>query len=95
VIAGNVPVLVHNTGGGSAGCGIGLDSTGKVHGELPDRIPNNWTSDELEGFAADLRVSIANRKAEQLRLGEDGPHRARIGQEEQLLRQIEKILSGS
>jgi hypothetical protein len=96
VLAGNTAVLVHNAGGGGpAACGIALDMTGKVHGDLPTYPPSDWTRDQLEDLADDLRISVANRKAEQLRLGEDGPHRARIGQEETLLRQIERILSGS
>jgi RsiW-degrading membrane proteinase PrsW (M82 family) len=86
--------------GGSAGPngperdGIRLDSTGKVHGRLPNRVPDHWTRSDLNELAADLRTSIRNRNLEQIRLGEDGPHRARIAQEEQLLRQIERILGG-
>jgi Pretoxin HINT domain len=89
VVAGQLPGLVHNT------CLPQLDSTGKVHGDLPDHVPPDWTVAQLEELEADLKVSIATRKAEQLRLGEDGPHRARIAAEERLLRQIEKVLSGS
>ncbi|MFF0151933.1 RHS repeat-associated core domain-containing protein [Micromonospora sp. NPDC005203] len=91
VLAGDTPVLVHNCRRGMPR----LDSTGKVHGDLPAHVPSDWTTDDLVDMADDLRTSIATRKAEQLRLGEDGPHRARITQEEQLLRQIEKLLSGS
>jgi uncharacterized protein YukE len=72
-----------------------LDATGKVHGILPSHVPDSWTRQDLEQARHDLEVSIANRKAEQARLGEDGPHRARITEEEQLLRQIIKKLSGS
>lgn len=93
VRSGEADTLVHNAG--PADCGIRLDSTGRVHGELPTRIPSSWTDDELSDFADDLRISIANRKQQQLDLGEDAAHRVRIAQEEQLLRQIEKILSGS
>jgi RHS repeat-associated protein len=89
VVAGTTPVLVHN-------CSLPrLDRSGKVHGPLPGYVPKSWTRDDLQQIAQDLRVSIATRKAEQGRLGEDGPHRARIGQEEMLLRQVEKKLSGS
>jgi hypothetical protein len=72
-----------------------LDPTGKVHGDLPLQIPSEWTTSDLEEFAQDLRTSIQTRENEALRLGEDGPHRARIYEERQLLRQIEKRLSGS
>lgn len=72
-----------------------LDRTGKVHGELPDYVPSSWRRSELEELAHDLRGSVRARQNEQQRLGEDGPHRGRIGEELQLLRQIEKVLSGS
>ncbi|MBV9156363.1 MAG: PAAR domain-containing protein [Acidobacteriaceae bacterium] len=72
-----------------------LDATGKVHGELPDYVPSNWTRDQLGDLKSDLEKSIEFRKQEQVQLGEDGPHRARINDEERLLRQINKKLSGS
>jgi RHS repeat-associated protein len=71
------------------------DATGKVHGDLPKRVPDSWTREEMQEAAGELRKSIRRRKAEQVQLGEDGPHRARIAEEEQLLRQVEKKLSGS
>jgi hypothetical protein len=43
----------------------------------------------------ELKESIATRKQEQIKLGEDAAHRSRIGEEEQLLRQVQKKLSGS
>ncbi len=72
-----------------------LDRTGKVHGEIPDYVPNNATREQLEELRDDLRTSIRTRNQEAIRLGEDGPHRNRIREEQQLLRQIEKVLSGS
>lgn len=72
-----------------------LDATGKVHGALPGHIPGNWTGSQLEELAGDLRSSIRTRKLEQARLGEHGPHRRQIFEEERLLRQVEKRLSGS
>jgi len=72
-----------------------LDSTGKVHGPIPDYVPENIKPEKLEELKEDLDKSIDTRKDEQNRLGEDGPHRERIRQEERLRRQIEKILSGS
>jgi RHS repeat-associated protein len=72
-----------------------LDSTGKVHGSIPDHLPEGAKPEQLNELKDDLKKSIETRKNEQNRLGEDGPHRERIRQEERLLRQIEKKLSGS
>jgi hypothetical protein len=58
-------------------------------------VPGSWTDEELEQIADDLEQSIDNRKAEQGRLGEDPANRRRIADEERLLRQMEKKLSGS
>jgi RHS repeat-associated protein len=71
------------------------DITGKIHGDLPDHVPDSWTKGEMEEAAEELRESIKARNAEQMKYGEEGGHRERIRQEEQLLRQIEKKLSGS
>jgi RHS repeat-associated protein len=72
-----------------------LDETGKVHGDIPSHVPDHWTREQLEELEEDLQTSIRTRQQEQLTLGEDGPHRARINEELQLLRQIQKKLSGS
>jgi RHS repeat-associated protein len=72
-----------------------IDATGKVHSDLPNGVPENWTREEMEEGAESLRQSIKNRKEELLRLGEESGHRERIRQEERLLRQLEKKLSGS
>jgi hypothetical protein len=81
-----------------------LDGSGKLHmpnrdDPLPGFVPRNWTAEDLEQVQDDLKASIKNRQAEMLRLGEDtsrGPaHRARINEEIQLLRQVQKKLSGS
>ncbi|RVX42174.1 intein/RHS repeat-associated protein [Nonomuraea polychroma] len=88
VAAGAGDVLVHN-------CGPELprlDGTGKVHGDLPKYVPKEWAREELEELAEDLRKSIKFRKDEQARMGEDGPHRRRINEERNLLRQIERRL---
>lgn len=79
---------------------LACDATGKLHGELPDAAETQeqlqkMSREELEQSAEELEKSIATRKAEQLRLGEEGAHRARIAQEEDLLRAIRKKLSGS
>jgi hypothetical protein len=65
------------------------DSYGKVHVDLPDRIPSNWTQTELEESAEQLEQSIANRINETAKFdGGDAAHWGRIRQEQQLLRQI-------
>ncbi|MGH7654739.1 MAG: hypothetical protein ACREN6_08755 [Gemmatimonadaceae bacterium] len=71
------------------------DGTGKVHGALPGHVPESWTGEDLEHAAEQLGTSIKTRKDEQQRLGEDGPHRERIRQEERLKKQIEKKRNGS
>jgi RHS repeat-associated protein len=72
-----------------------IDRTGKVHGPIPDHVPDNWSKQDLEQVQSDLETSIGTRKAEQERLGEDPGHRARIAEEEGLLKQVDKKLSGS
>jgi len=74
---------------------LALRGDGKVHGPIPDHVPDNWSKDDLEQVKSDLETSIATRKEEQERLGEDPQHRWRLTEEEQLLKQIEKKLSGS
>ena len=71
------------------------DATGKIHGEVPDHVPENWTKEQMEEVEGELKESIKARNAEQTRYGEDGGHRERIRQEQGLLRQIQKKLSGS
>jgi hypothetical protein len=83
-------------GAASKGCELlEKDKTGKVHGEIPSYPNPEWTDEELEQVAEDLRDSIAQRKQEQGELGEEPGHRNTIREQEKLLRQIEKRLSGS
>jgi hypothetical protein len=71
-----------------------LDGTGKVHGDIPGHVPDDWTDDQLEELEDDLPKSIGTREREQQRLGEDGPHRRRINEERRLLEQIRRKLGG-
>jgi len=71
------------------------DATGKVHGDLPKFVPKSWSREQLMEAAQELKQSIEVRSQELIRLGEEGGHRARIEQERQLLRQVEKKLGGS
>jgi len=75
--------------------GLSRDATGKIHGDIPDHVPDNWTKEELKETESELKESIQKRKTEQQQLGEEGGHRERIRREEQLLRQVQKKLSGS
>ena len=71
------------------------DRSGKVHGEIPDHVPNYWTPEELDDAARELERSIRKRKEEQNELGEDPDHRRRLTEEEGLLRKIRKKLTKS
>ena len=89
-------------GAGAAEKGCELlekDASGRVHtppGVSVPRYPNpDWTDEDLEQVAEDLRDSIETRKEAASDLGESPSHRARINEEEQLLRSVEKKLGGS
>ncbi len=71
------------------------DVTGKVHQDIPDYVPENWTHEQLEQAKHELQESIKTRNAQQSKYGEEGGHRNQIRLEERLLRQIEKKLGGS
>jgi uncharacterized protein YukE len=76
----------------------GLDGTGKIHTGpegLPDYVPPEWTPEDLQQIQEDLKKSIETRQQEQIDLGEEPGHRARINAEIRLLRQVQKKLSGS
>jgi RHS repeat-associated protein len=76
-----------------AGCELlEKDGTGKVHGAIPSYPNPDWTEEDLDQVAQDLRDSIDARQEELRELGEESAHRARIGSEEKLLRQIDKQL---
>ncbi|WP_306826863.1 RHS repeat-associated core domain-containing protein [Catenuloplanes nepalensis] len=92
VLAGPTPVLVHNFG-----CDVPtLDSTGKVHGELPpgNRVPSHWTVEELEQLESELVMSIKRRKEVNSDLGLDYGHAKRVADEEALLRDVRNKLNG-
>jgi RHS repeat-associated protein len=84
-----------STGDGGGPAPPQRDASGKNHVDMPDHVPDNWTREQLEQAEYELKQSIKQREEEQLQFGEDGPHRARIEEERQLLRQIQKKLSGS
>jgi RHS repeat-associated protein len=85
-------------GAGAAEKGCELlekDKTGRVHGDIPSYPNPEWTEEDLEQVAEDLRDSIEQRKQNLGEGGEEPGHRNKLGEQERLLRQIEKRLSGS
>lgn len=72
-----------------------IDRSGRLHGRIPDRIPGHWTDNDLRQLAREIPRSIRQRKYNARKYGEDPGHRRRIQDEERLLRQIDKRLSGS
>ena len=58
-------------------------------------MPKDWTRENVEDVAEELVESIGRRQEEQLELGEHGPHRRRINEEEKFLRQLEHQLENS
>ena len=70
-----------------------VDPTGKVHGPLPP--PTTLSRRDLQEIRDNLLQSIRTREREQRQLGEESGHRRRIEQERDLLRTVEKMLSGS
>jgi RHS repeat-associated protein len=74
---------------------LARDISGRIHQDIPDHVPDDWTQQDLETAKSELEESIKQRNVEQSKYGEDGGHREQIRQEEHLLRQVEKKLSGS
>jgi hypothetical protein len=96
-----LPKLDHRTQAGDWKCGGELPKNGAER----NLAIESWTPEELEEAAHDLELSIAARQAEQAQLGETSvgtegqqigaQHRDRIEQELDLLRAIQKKLSGT
>jgi hypothetical protein len=92
------PLLVHNSN-----CGTraqkklpALDSTGKVHGDLPHaKDLGQFDPDDLRQLQHDLNQSVQKRIRMNSRYGPSGDHGLRQGQEQDLIHAIEKYLSGS
>ncbi|PPC89003.1 MAG: hypothetical protein CTY35_15635, partial [Methylotenera sp.] len=73
-----------------------LDSTGKVHGELP--LPEDlekYDKDDLENLKNELKQSVKERIRKTTEMGRDRNHGQRQGAEQDLIKAIEKHLSGS
>ena len=87
-----VDILVHNCNEPP-----GLDGSGKIYttGDLPNHVPSDWTSEQLEQLESDLQQSIQTRQQAFQDLGEEAAHMRRLQAEIQLLRQVQKRLSGT
>lgn len=69
---------------------LARDATGKIHGVLPKiEELKNASPAQIRENIEELRGSIRARTQELEQLGEHGPHRARIGEEQSLLRSLE------
>jgi hypothetical protein len=70
-----------------------LDSTGKVHGELPrSEDLDNHSPEDLRKLQDELRQSVGERIRTTEELGPDRGHGQRQGEEQQLIRKIDKHL---
>jgi RHS repeat-associated protein len=70
-----------------------LDSTGKVHGELP-RVQDlsRYSPEELADFRAELQQSVRTRIEATVQHGRHRPHGQRQGAEQALIRSIDRML---
>ena len=74
---------------------LSIDPSGKVHNDLPPRVPNSWTPEEIQSSASALEESIKTRQQESVDIGEDANHSQRIQQELTFLRQLLSQIPGS
>jgi hypothetical protein len=73
-----------------------LDSTGKVHGELPrPKDLGNYSAQDLRNLKDELMQSVQERIRKTEQLGRDRSHGQRQGAEQDLIEAIVKYLSGS
>jgi hypothetical protein len=72
-----------------------LDSTGKVHGDLPKAEDlGRYSGEELTQLQQELRQSVKKRIEVTNRLGPEKKHGERQAAEQQLIRQIDRHLRG-
>jgi hypothetical protein len=73
----------------------GLDSTGKLHGDLPHpKDLGKFDPDDLQALQDDLCKSVQERIRKNSELGPKGNHGLRQGQEQDLIHSIDKVLEG-
>jgi Pretoxin HINT domain len=71
-----------------------LDSTGKVHGELPKpQDLGKYPKEDLAQLRNELEKSAQERIRKNVELGSDKPHGQRQGQEQDLIKSIDKFLN--
>jgi len=70
-----------------------LDSTGKVHGDLPKpQDLKGYAAEDLVRFRDDLARSVEERIRKNIELGPQGGHGRRQGEEQDLIASIDKLL---
>ncbi|HXS14400.1 MAG TPA: RHS repeat-associated core domain-containing protein [Acidobacteriaceae bacterium] len=71
------------------------DQTGKIHTDIPDHVPENWSTQQLEDAKGELEESIKTRK-DTLDYNEpDAPgHQTRLQNEQRFLDQVNEKLAG-
>ena len=71
-----------------------IDSTGRVHGDVPPPEDlKNHSSEDLKALRDALSDSVQERIENAVDFGRDLPHGQRQGTEQQTIRNIDKILS--
>ncbi|MDF1585418.1 RHS repeat-associated core domain-containing protein, partial [Marinimicrococcus flavescens] len=73
------------------------DSTGQIHGDVPDFVPHDWTEEDIEAALKEAEKSIKTREEKNAGHGGDGSdkgpgHRARIEEERAWQRALERAL---
>jgi hypothetical protein len=91
-LAGIVPFASELRKGGKVIDAV-LDASGKVHGYLPEvQDLRRYHAEDLARLRDQLRIRVQTRIAKTVELGADYGHDARILEEQQLLKSIEKHL---
>jgi hypothetical protein len=91
-VLSNEQLKQHVLGGSTTA--TGLDSTGKVHGDLPTLAEIKRLSvEELEHLQTSLSESVQRRIDVTVKMGSDPGHAERQAAEQRLIQQIKKVLS--
>lgn len=92
--AANVAGILQIARVGQSAVSLVRDATGKIHGSPLPSIGQlkNMSLEQIEESMEELRASILVRTQELEVLGEHGSHRARLAEEQALLRSLEKHL---
>lgn len=68
------------------------DASGRIHGDIPDQVPRDWRSGEIQDAISEVEGSLAQRRGNQQIFGPDRGHDVRIVQEENWLKQLQRRL---